>query len=138
MCCYCGYFRLHLCGSNWFQHSTCFPWFLFLLTFICTHHNFLELKICNFEFVIYSTASFDILHVSMVIYYYWQPYKKRSACFIHGCFLNNIEVWVHASLFALYRWVGRISKLCSFLLYCWIMLWDTRIFMIFLPLNQSV
>ena len=41
---------------------TCFPWFLFLLTFICTHHNFLELKICNFEFVIYSAASYDILH----------------------------------------------------------------------------
>lgn len=54
-----GYACVDLTNSNT-QHV--FPGFFFLLTSICTHHNFLELKIYNFKFVISSTASYDILH----------------------------------------------------------------------------
>ena len=39
------------------------------------------------------------------------------------CFsLNDYEVWGCASLCSLYGWVGRVSKLYSFLLYCWIVM----------------
>ena len=54
-----GYVCAVLTNSNT-QHV--FLGFFFLLTSICTHHNLLELKIYNFEFVISFTASYDILH----------------------------------------------------------------------------
>ena len=51
-----------ICAVLTNSNTQMFPWFLFLLSSICTHHKLLELKICKDEFFICSTASYDILH----------------------------------------------------------------------------